>query len=78
MLCRHRVIYLAIPKIAYVDTDAYILVFDNGIDPYQMIREHSEHFDTSNFPVGNQFNIEQKYKKISGKYVDTGSYIKCC
>jgi hypothetical protein len=58
---------LAIPKIAYVDTDAYILVFDNGIDPYQMIREHSEHFDTSNFPVGNQFNIEQKYKKISGK-----------
>ena len=44
-------------RLIYHDTDSLLYSFSGGLDPYVMIRENIERFDTSNFSPDNVFKI---------------------
>lgn len=54
-------------ELCYMDTDSFIYEI-KGTDIYEVMKERSEWFDTSNFPEDNQFGIEQKNAKVVGKF----------
>lgn len=55
--------------VAYTDTDSFILSIQTP-NFYEDMRNDSEMFDTSNYPLPNRYNIEQKNARESGKYKD--------
>lgn len=55
--------------LAYTDTDSFILHLQKT-NFYNEIKENSAMFDTSDFSIGNRFNIEPKNKKIPGIFKD--------
>ena len=54
-------------ELMYMDTDSFVY-FLRGMNIYEVIKEHSEYFDTSNFSEPNPFGIERKNKKVPGKW----------
>lgn len=52
-------------KIAYTDTDSFIYNLKDK-DIYNIIKENTCHFDTSDYPVDNTFGIGQHNKKMYG------------
>lgn len=55
-------------KIGYVDTDAFIFIVN--CDIYEIIRNNSHLFDTSNYGAQNVFNISPQNKKVVGLFKD--------
>lgn len=56
-------------SLAYVDTDAFLFhVHTHNF--YDDMRQHSELFDTSDYPYPNVYNIERKNKKVPGLFKD--------
>lgn len=55
--------------IVYTDTDSFVIVIES-LDFYEEIKKHISMFDTSDYPWPNEFNIEQKNKKIPGLFKD--------
>lgn len=55
--------------VAYTDTDSFILSIETP-NLYEDIRNDIEIFDTSNYSCSNKYNIEQKNKKVPGKFKD--------
>lgn len=51
-------------KCLYVDTDSYFLQCDK--DPYNIIKQNPEFFDTSDYKVPNRYDIKPANKKIMG------------
>lgn len=60
--------------LAYLDTDSFIYKFTAkcpGTSIYDIIRRDcTEHFDTSDYPVDNPYNIPLMNKKVIGKFKD--------
>ena len=52
-------------KLLYTDTDSLIYEV-RGNNIYEMMREDSHKFDTSDYPVSNQFGIQRLNKKVAG------------
>ena len=55
--------------LCYTDTDSYIYEF-RGIDIYEVMKEHHQEFDTSDYPENNIFGIKQLNKKKPGLIKD--------
>lgn len=55
--------------LAYCDTDSFVLDIQT-FDFYDDIRNNIERFDTSDYPVPNDYNIERKNKKVPGLFTD--------
>lgn len=55
--------------LAYCDTDSFVLDIQTS-DFYDDIRNNIERFDTSDYPVPNDYNIERKNKKVPGLFTD--------
>ena len=53
-------------KVLYTDTDSLIYEIKN-INMYDIMRNNITHFDTSAYPLENQFNMPLKNKKIVGR-----------
>lgn len=49
-------------KLAYTDTDSFLMYITGGPNIYDVIRDNPSQFDTSNFPLNNKFNIVQQNK----------------
>lgn len=56
-------------KLLYTDTDSLIYELTN-LDPYQLMKDNSQYFDTSDYSADNQFGIELKNKKVIGLMKD--------
>ena len=65
--CKMKTWLGAKAKLLYMDTDSLIYSI-HGENIYNVMKEHSEFFDTSNFDENNQFGIERKNKKVPGKF----------
>lgn len=52
-------------RIAYTDTDSFIYYL-KGEDPYKMIKENSNLFDTSGYSPDNVHKISQRNKQVCG------------
>lgn len=63
-------------SIGYFDTDGLVLTSSKNF--YKFMRENSEFFDTSDYPVDNQFNITPMNMKVPGLFKDecSGQIIK--
>lgn len=55
--------------LAYCDTDSFVLAVQTS-DFYDDMRNNIEKFDTSDYPWPNEYNIEQKNKKVPGLFKD--------
>lgn len=55
-------------ELLMTDTDSFIYQF-HGMDPYQMIKDHSDRFDTSNYPVDHEL-YSLHNKAVLGKMKD--------
>lgn len=55
-------------ELNYSDTDSYLYTFHNR-DPYEIIKQ-SDYFDTSNYPLDNQYGIIHKNKGVLAKFKD--------
>lgn len=56
-------------RVAYTDTDSFIIDVTTD-DFYADIRENISMFDTSSYPIPNEYNIERMNKKIPGLFKD--------
>ena len=56
-------------KLLYMDTDSF-LYHITGVNVYKFMRDHAQHFDTSDYPTDNVYGIEPKYAKIVGLFKD--------
>lgn len=56
-------------RVMYTDTDSFIY-FLKDKDIYEVIKNHPDQFDTSDFPVNNQYNIDLQNKKVYGLMKD--------
>lgn len=56
-------------ELAYTDTDSFILDIQTD-DFYADMRENSHLFDTSDYPLENEYGIERKNKKVIGAMKD--------
>lgn len=52
-------------KIAYTDTDSFIYYLKQR-DPYLMMKNNPDKFDTSHFAIDNPYGIEPRNKKVAG------------
>lgn len=55
--------------INYIDTDGVVIDVETD-DFYKDMRENISYFDTSDFPLPNEYNITHENKKIPGKFKD--------
>lgn len=59
-------------KLLYTDTDSFMYEI-TGENIYEFIRNNPDKFDTSDFPLGNPYGINQNNKKVIGLMKDENS-----
>lgn len=60
-------------KLLYTDTDSFIYQINGNRDVYEDMKTNLAWYDTSDYPIDNQFNIPRANKKVPGLFKDENS-----